>query len=395
MRHLHRLALLTWGWLALAGCHLTWVRPIHLDVQLTNDRNELLSVEGSTNLPDGALIEARLAQTDGRRWATGRGWVHEGRYYIVLEVNRCPGFKPLNLDVFFDPVVASANVQRVVGSRGEAMSGDLLVESHDRILLLQRTRIVLTMSARELALQRLQQGDGDVDELQSYLVRHPNDPESLIGLGLAYLKHRPSHQHVHSEAYKLLQQGVLGKPASNSLEMEGRLWIARLDEKARREAEERERRKAPTYSNRFISETLIRPGQALGAFHLGMGEQFLRMSFRLRPTDIRGKFTIDVIPGLVLTFTEGGNLIKASTTDIRYRTQEGIGPGSDVEELQRVLPTLTIAFSPPETGQDGRAHRYATVELKGLNLYLEQSYDPKFPLPESTVKQVEVYLDKP
>lgn len=122
------------------------------------------------------------------------------------------------------------------------------------------------MSARDMAL-RLQQGDGDVDELQSYLVRHPNDAESLIGLGLAYLEHRPSQQHVHSEAYKLLQQGILAKPASNSLEMEARLCLARLDEKARREAEERERDEQPTYSSRFVNEVLIRPGQALGAFH--------------------------------------------------------------------------------------------------------------------------------
>ena len=59
------------------------------------------------------------------------------------------------------------------------------------------------------------------------------------------------------------------------------------------------------------------------------------------------------------------------------------------------MPTLPIEFGPAETGQDGRAHRYTTVELKGLNLYLEQSYDPNFPLPESTVKQVEVYLEAP
>jgi hypothetical protein len=395
VRHFRWGALFIWAGLTLAGCHLTWVRPVRLDVRLTNDRNELLTVEGATSLPDGALVEARLSQADGRRWATGRGWVRQGHYYIVLEVNRCPGFKPLNLDVFFDPVLASASVQQLVGSRGEAMSGDLLVEAHDRILVLKRTRVVLTMSARDMAIRRLQQGDGDVNELQSYLVRHPNDPESLIGLGLAYLKHRPSQQHVHSDAYKLLQQGVVGKPASNALEMEGRLWIARLDEKAKREAEERERRKAPTYSSRFVSETLIAPGQAIGAFRLGMGEQFLRMSFQLRPTQVKGQYGIDAIPGLLLGFTEGGNLVRISTTDTRYRTQEGIGPGSEAEELKRVLPSLQISYSAPETKEDGRAYRYATVELKGLTLYLEQSYDPNFPLPESSVKQVEVYVEPP
>lgn len=388
-------SILVWGWLALAGCHLTWVRPVQLDVELTNDRNELLSIEGNTNLPDGALIEARLTQSDGRRWGVGRGWVRGGRYFIVLEVSRCPGFKPLNLDVFFDPVTANSEVQQVVGQRGEAMSGDLLVESHDRYLVVKRTRVILTMSAREMALRRMQQGDGDVDDLQSYLVRHPNDAESLIGLGLAYLKHRPSENHVHSEAYKLLQQGVAAKPASNALEMEARLWLSRLDEKARREAEERERLKAPTFSSRFVTETMIRPGQALGAFQLGMGQQFLGMSFHLRSNGRPGEFTVDPLPGLLLTFNEGGMLTRAASTDVRYRTQEGIGPGSDVDDLLRVLPSLQIEWTAPEIKPDGRAHRYATVPLQGVVFALEQSYDPAFPLPESTIKQVEVYVKPP
>lgn len=387
--------LLLWGWLLLAGCHLTWVRNVRLDVHLTNSRNELLTVEGSTSLPEGAQVEARLSQPDGRRWAVGRGWVRDGHYFVVLEVSRCPGFKPLNLDVFFDPVSANAEVQRVVGARGEAMSGDLLLESHDRYLVFKRTRLVLTMSAREMALRRLQQGDGDVDELQSYLVRHPNDPESLIGLGLAYLKHRPSENHVQSEAYKLLKLGVAGKPASNSLEMEARLWISRLDEKAKREAEERERRKAPTFSSRFLTENLIRPGQALGAFQLGMGQQFLEMSFRLRATGRPGEFTVDPLPGLVLTFNQAGLLARAASSDPRYRTQEGIGPGSDAEDLLKVLPNLQLQWSAAEVREDGRAHQSASVRLRGLLLILEQSYDPSFPLPQASVKQVEVYLPEP
>ncbi|MFN8611988.1 MAG: hypothetical protein U0931_30865 [Vulcanimicrobiota bacterium] len=388
-------SLALWVWLVLSGCHLTWVRQVSLEVHLTNDRNELLSVEGSTSLPDGALVEARLAQADGRRWALGRGWVRGGHYFIVLEINRCPGFKPLNLDVFFDPVSASAEVQRVVGSRGEAMSGDLLLESHDRYLVFKRTRLILTMSARDMALRRLQQGDGDVDELQSYLVRHPNDAESMIGLGLAYLKHRPSENHIHSEAYKLLKLGIAARPGSNALEMEARLWVSRLDEKARREAEERERRKAPTFSSRFVTENLISPGQALGAFQLGMSQQFLGLSFRLRPTGRAGEFSVDPMPGLLLKFDRSGLLMSAASSDERYRTQEGIGPGSDVDDLMRVLPSLQIEWTAPELKADNRAHRYANVRLKGLILLLEQSYDPAFPLPQSIIKQVEVYVKPP
>ena len=380
----------------LTGCHLTWVRPVHLDVQVTNDRNELLTVEGRCNLPDDAVLEARLLEKGGRRWAYGRGSVKDGHYYIVLEVSRCPGFRPLNLDVYFDPLLASAKVQRVTGERGEAMRGDQLFESHGRIMLLMRQRVVLTMSARQVFIRRLQGGDGVVEELQSYLVRHPGDPESLIGLGLAFLKQRPSQHHVNSEAYKMLLEGIKNKPASNALEMEARLWVARLDEKAQREAAERERQKIPSYSSRYLDDVLIRPGHSLGAFELGMGFQFLSLSFRLQPTDQVGVYTINEFPGLTLTFDGPyGPLVKVATQSERYRTQEGIGPGSEWEAVRRILPELTVTYSPVEIREDGRAYANATVPLRGLNLLIEQSYDPNFPIPEQLVKEVEVFKSSP
>jgi hypothetical protein len=382
------------AWL-LAGCHLTWVRPVSLDMKLTNDRNELLTVEGNCTLPDGAVLEAQLLDKNGRRWAYGRGSVKHRRYFVVLEVSRCPGFRPLNLDVYFDPMLASAQVQRITGERGEGLRGEHLIESHGRNLVWIRQRVVLTMSARQVTIRRLQSGDGDIDDLQSYLVRHPNDAESLIGLGLAFLKQRPSQHYVQSEAYKMLLEGIKHKPAATALELEARLWVARLDEKAAREAAERERQKAPAFSSRYIDDVLIRPGQALGAFQLGMGYQFLCLSFRLQPTDQKNVYTLNEFPGLRLTFEDDGPLIRVATTSSRYRTQEGIGPGSDLADLQKILPQVTVTYSPVEIRQDGRAYANATLPLEGIQLLIEQSYDPNLPLPEQVVKEVEVFKSPP
>lgn len=388
------------GWIALGcwlqACHLTWVRRIHLDAELLNDRNQLLTVEGRCNLPDGAQIEARLLDKDGRRWSGGKGLIQDGRYYIILEVSRCPGFRPLNLNLFFDPLVASAKVQRYTGTRGEAMEGPLVVDSHDRSMVLLRKRVVLTMSARQANLRRLEAGDGDLDELRSYLARHPNDAHSLIGLGLAFLKRRPSQHYKNSEAYKMLREGILNKPAETSLEMEARLWIARLDDKDRREREERERAKAPSYSARFQDQHLVRPGQALGAFELGMGRSFLSRSFRLQPSDQSNLAFIEEFPNMRLTFSnEDGRLERVSTQDVRFRTQEGIGPGSDLAELKRVLPDLKIQFGLEETRADGRVYSNTTVLLEGIQLVVERSYDPNIPLPQETIKEVEVFKVKP
>lgn len=379
-------------WLWLCGCHLTWVRPVHLEVGLTNDRNELLTLEGKCDLPEGSILEAQLRENQGRRWAYGRGRVHKGRYFVVLEISRCPGFLPLELEVFFDPLLASARVQRITGVRGEAMVGDQVIESHDRNLVMVRRRVVLTMSARQVAIRRLQSGDGDIDELQSYLVRHPNDAESLIGLGLAFLKNRPSQHYVNSEAYKMLKEGIKNKPAAQQLEMEARLWVARLDEKARREAAERERQKAPTFSSVYVDNVLVRPGQALGAYELGMGFQFLSLSFRMQPTEQAGVYVIPEMPGLRLTFNgSSGRLVRAATQNRRYRTKEGIGPGSELQDLLKLLPELEVTFTAPEIRADGRAYANATIPLEGLTVLVEQSYDPNFPIPEQVIKEVEVF----
>lgn len=398
MKAIHWRAIL--GWIVLGcclqACHLTWVRRIHLDAELLNDRNQLLIVEGRSNLPDEALIEARLLDKDGRRWSSGKGLIQNGRYYIILEVSRCPGFRPLDLNLFFDPLVASAKVQRYTGTRGQAMEGPLVVDSHDRAMVLLRKRVVLTMSARQANLRRLEAGDGDIDELQSYLARHPNDAHSLIGLGLAFLKQRPSQRYKDSEAYKMLREGIRHKPAETNLEMEARLWVARLEDKDRREKEERERAKAPSYSARFQDQHLVRPGEALGAFELGMGRSFLAMSFRLQPSDQPNVAFIQEFPGLRLTFsTKDGKLERIATQDTRFRTQEGIGPGSDLEDLKRVVPGLTIRFGPEETRADGRVYSTTTVPLEGIDLLVERSYDPIVPIPQATIREIEVFAPTP
>lgn len=382
-------ALLTAIW--LTGCHLTWVQKVSMDVRLTNDHNELLTVEGDCNLPDEALIEARLLDRDGRRWTYGRGLVRDGHYFVILEISRCPGFRPLELEVYFDPLMASAKVQATTGDRGQALAGDWIVESHGRALVLRRKRIMLTMSARQIRLRKLQSGDGDVEELRSYLARHPNDAESLIGMGLAFLKQRASEHHVGSEAYKMLKEGIANKPASTSLEMEARLWVSRLDEKERREKEERERLKAPTYAARFRDENLIRPGEAVGAFRIGMPYQFLALNFVLEPTEVPDHYHLKDFPELELTLaSQYGSVVSISTSDARFHTYEGLHPGSDVQELLTLVPELSVPYGPDEMQADGRMHARATIPLRGLTVEVERSYDPMIPLPEQTIRRIRV-----
>jgi hypothetical protein len=373
----------------LMGCHLSWVRRIDLSVQVLNESNQLLIVEGQCNLPDGALLEARLSDRQGRRWAAGRGPVRQGRYFVILEISRCPGFKALNLDVFFDPLTASAQVQRITGERGEALAGPMVVELHGRALVYKRSQVVLAMSARQLALRRLEAGDGDIEELQSYLARHPNNAESLIGLGLAFLKQRASQRHSGSEACKMLEEGLKLKNAPDTLEMQARLWLARIEDKERREAAERERLRGPTFHSRFLEVTQVVPGLSLGAFELGMPLSFLESNFRLQPLE-PGKFSIPDFPGLRLELDVQGKLGLVASTDPKYRTHQGIGPGSDLADLRLLVPDLQVRFGETQPGPEGKVYATCLVELNGVNLLLERSYNPEFPIPEEVVREIQV-----
>lgn len=379
-----------------AGCRVTWVRNIQLTTRLLNDHNELLTVEGNCNLPDGAVLEARLRDRAGRRWAYGRGEVRNERFFTLLEISRCPGFKPLTLEVYFDPLAATARVQEFTGERGEALAGSMLWESHGRILVMKRQRIVLTLSARQARVRRLVAGDGDVDELRSYLARHPDDGMSMIGLGLAFLKQRPSERHPGSEAFRMLLQGVKIGSGDANLDSEGRTWLAALEERQRREDEERARREAPPFDPKYLTATLVNPGRAVGLFELGTPERALLLNFKLRPTGQPGEFTIAEFPELKFALNSDALLARITPLTSRYATREGLRIGSDGDFLRKLIPGLQVDYQDEAAPRaNGRIYSHARLELEGLNLELERSYDPNFPLPQESVTAMEVVPGSP
>lgn len=389
------------GGLLASGCHLTLVKKVQLEAVLVNDDNTLLSIEGHTNLPDQAVIETRLMDERGRRWSSGTGAVSDGRFVVVLDISHCPGFKPLQLDVYFDPLVANAAVQSLTGSRGEALGGPLVLDQHDRLLVLRRMSVMLQMTHREAALRKLESGDGDVSELESYLARHPNDAEALIGLGLAYLKQRPSERHPGSKAITFVSRGLALGPKSDKLELEAKLWLSRLEAEERRLAMERERVSQPKPSEAFVSETLVSPGEALGAFRLGMRLKYLVRHFSVDhlPSDqTTGTevFHISEFPGLELKVDrQEGLLVSASSTNPLFRTQEGLRVGSLIDEVRQWLPDAAITYGPDQVGEDGRLRAEGKLELDGLVLTVERTVNPDFPLPAEAISKIEVIPSTP
>jgi hypothetical protein len=383
--------------LAQTGCQFVRVHKIELSADIVNDDDTLLTVEGQTNLPDGAEVEAILSDTRGRRLAFERGQVSHGKYFSVLDISQAPGFRILSLEVFFDPLTASAQVQGLTGSRGEAMSGPLIEDSHERQIAIVRRRLMLQMSPREAMLRKLGSGDGDMSELESLLTRHPDDPEILIGLGLAYLKQRPSERHPNSRAEVFIKQGIALHPRSRQLELQARLWLSRLEAEAREVAEQEARAQHTQPADPFHTQSEIRPGEGMGAFHLGMPGRFIRRHFLLEEeagavnatedryalTDLRG-----VEVGLDRTT---GNLTSLATTDPRFKTSAGVGVGLLIEDVRKSIPAVgAIAYGPEEKRADGRLYIQGKVELNGLTLTFERNTNPVFPVPMERVIKVEV-----
>lgn len=383
----------------LCACTVIPVRDYHLSVRILNDSNNLLVVEGDTNLPEGAPVEAGLYDGDGRRLSSSRGLVEQGRYFVVLDVSTVPGFSHHTLVVSFDPLLASSEILDITGHRGEAMRGDLVEYQKGRNLLVSRTDVMLVVESRQAGYRELQEGDlaAAIRELESYLARNPHDTEAMISLGLAYLEWRQAERRVGTRAHVLLQRAIELAPESERA-VEARLWISRL------EAEERARRAEIAFRRSvsvgpgsvFHSNKTVVPGEALGAIRLGM--PYRALIRRLAPDNLpafeEGVETVSfsTFHGLTVGIdSETSKVVWASSDSEFFRLDGDLGVGSLLQEFQGKLKGVyTPAYGPEKRLADGSFESFGVIRLDGLVLYVRRTRDAVVGIPVDTVVEIQV-----
>lgn len=384
--------------LLLVGCRATWLRTYRLDFQTINDNNSLLVLEGTTNLPPQAPLEASLTDSYGRRLARSETVVSShGTFSTVLDITGVPGRQALSLDVRFDPQRAPVHVLAKTGTKGENMAGSQVETFADRSILVRRVSMMLAMDERQSALRETDRGEEGVRELEVYVARHPEDGQALLLLAVAQLKTRPQQRHAGSEAHALLQRGMALQGAKEEVMLEAKLWASRLDNEEKARKAERDRVKKQDPSENLRHNRVIVPGRSLGEITLGEPLRILARRYTLDHPDFRTYDPVETF-GLKGAFKvevridrTTGRVVGVSTRSDFFRLEGGLGVGSLRQEAEEKYGALPVEFGPEEKGADGVLHSEGQVSLgNGLVLTIERRTNPTFPLPVDSISAIEV-----
>lgn len=398
MRRLWILALLL-----ATGCTITPVRRYDLSIDLTNDANRALSVEGRTNLPEGSPIEATLIHPeDGLTLASARGMVKRGRYFLVLDVQRAPGGLPLNLEVMFDPMLAPTALREKVGPAGVGMGGPLAEERAGRTVLVKRVGVFFPMESREAALRSLDPTNPEVglQRMESYVLRNPSDTQAAVQLALALILVREPERHAGSRAHALLERALDLDPNA-VYPSEARDWLIRLETEERDlEAQRRLRERMDNANPRRLVQmnSTVIPGVQLGGVKVGTPAGLLFAQFwpshfpSYRGTEPEVVGIKDLYDVSISVDPTTRRIVSATSHDPFYRLEGSmLGVGSLLQEVREVYPSAKPVYGSPTVLADGTEQSVGVADVGGLRIEVVKRVDPEFRLPVTTVSGLEVY----
>ncbi len=394
--------LLVLGLLFATGCTITPVRRYDLSVQLTNDANRALAVEGRTNLPEGAPIEATLVTPDdGLTLSSSRGMVRRGRYYLVLDVQRAPGGQPLDLEVMFDPMLAPVDLREKVGPQGVGMGGPLAEERAGRTVLVRHVGVLFPMESREAALRSIDPTNPEVgvQRMESYVLRNPQDTQAAVVLALALIHAREPERHAGSRAHALLERALDLDPTGD-YPVEARQWLTQMQTEARElEAQRVLRERMDNANPRRMVQTnsTVIPGEQLGGVKVGAPAGQLFAQFwpdhfpSYQGTEVETVAIKDLYDVKVGIDPRTKRIVSASTHSEFYRLEGAVQVGSLLQEVREYYPSARPVYGDARVLADGTEESVGIADVGGLRIEVTRRVDPEFRLPVVTVSGFEVY----
>ncbi len=371
------------GLVLACGCGVLGSFPASLEVNLVNDSNQILVLEGTAGLPDSAPISAEIRDAD-RSLAQAGSTVRGGRYFLTLDVARAPGNKPLLLEVVFDPRQAPEEVLAEVGPDGRWMVGEQVHEEEDgRYRVIQAVQVVLPMSRRDAAIRQVQAGDlaAGIAGLESVVAQAPADLEARAWLALARIQRDPGERHSGSFSHRALATVARSKTLPLVLRSQVSSWLARLDREgailANQQAWERQRRLLK--EQREKERWQVHPGRSMAGVALGTEGLVLfaveRPAFLPPPVDGIRTVRLPDLEVEVALEIQSNRVVRIRTTSEDFRLPSQLGVGAPLLAFREHHPDMVATLGPVERDQDGqRTARGEAWLAEGLVLEFERTF---------------------
>lgn len=403
----------TLWWLGLVCClflaqqvRFAQVVSPELRADFTNIQDEILTIEGETELPTGSLLRVEMKTREGMLMEAKEILVADERWYSQLSLKTVMKGRDYQIEFFFDPFDQPQEVLSVIGDRGQFLAGDSVSQVGGRYLF-QHVYWWRFAPQDQLAGARGWEGMDPkivVSRLEDYLIRYPQDGEAYLQLGLAYIRWRQAERYYGGRAYRMLKSGLTLSPDSD-LSAQARSWISRLEQEERRRKieAERERILAQRGMNFLRANLQILPGEQFGPVKMGAPYQsLLTHALAKKPPNVNSteqwqEVIFDNFEDVsILLDMKSMSFVRAQSGDSRYQTKEGLSADSTIEEWREHYPQLRWrSLSQRTRGEDGRWRQKGRWDMPGLVLRVETESDPLNLMTRHFISSIEVHYLSP
>lgn len=380
---------------------------VEMTFKATNSADQILVIEGQTDLPGGAPLRAELQDRDGRVVMRDSCVVRRGSFYFDFGLDSLVGLSLYKVVVTFNPEEAPLGVRRVTGLFGESLVGEGIREEGDFRIFRRSLDVVLSADSkgqdwegRNFEKMEVSERAKIVSGLEKYVDKVPTDRSAKLALARAYIAIDSRELGEGSRAHQLLID-VTRTPKSDRETRAANALLSEIKKKESAKLAKDKKRKKMMKGDSYRTKTQIVPGQALGGFRLGTPYKVIARYFKVdsvpdwKTLDDNAVVTLREFPDLELTYGRSSRkLVKARTTSPRFHLPEGHRVGSPLADLQseygkRAVPTPK-QWKPLPVGSNGHKRYVGVSRSSGLEFEILRDVEPQFGMTSDKIRAITV-----